>query len=75
MLWILMSGWAVAFGGTYEKCDISNGQVFSCTSGLYNGVAVVKTPSGTYEQCDISNGQVFSCTSGWYNGTAVVWKE
>ena len=41
MLWILMSGWAVAFGDAYEKCDISNGQIFSCTSGWYNGTAVV----------------------------------
>ena len=41
MLWILMSGLAVAFGGAYETCDISNSQIFSCTSGWYNGTAVV----------------------------------
>ena len=28
MLWILMSGLAVAFGGAYETCDISNGKIF-----------------------------------------------
>lgn len=66
---------SVALAGQYERCDISNGQVFSCTNGWYSGDAVIKTDTGTYEKCSISNGQVFSCTNGWYNGTAIVYKK
>jgi len=63
---------AEAGSRAYKRCDISNGQVFSCGS-WYQGKAVT-FHDGAYRQCDISNGQVFSCGS-WYQGKAVTFHD
>ena len=56
--------------GAYRECQITNGQVFSC-SGWFQGKTVAMK-DGAYHLCDITNGQVFSCDGSWYQGKAVV---
>ena len=63
---------AEAGSRAYKRCDISNGQVFSCGS-WYQGKAV-NLNDRSNPKSDISNGQVFSCGS-WYQGKAVVFTD
>jgi hypothetical protein len=64
----LASARAVAGGGAYRLCDISNGRVFAC-GAWYQGRAVL-FHDGAYRACEISNGQVFTC-GAWFQGRAV----
>ena len=63
---------STAFAGSWETCDVVNGQIFSC-KGWFNGTTVAYK-DGSWQSCDIVNGQIFSC-KGWFNGTAVAYKD
>jgi len=66
---------AWASGGGFYRCQIANGQVFSCDGAWYQGQAVVKRDDGSYSNCRIVNGQLFSCDGGWYQGKTVVKRD